>query len=202
MFYFGLGDATNGHAVILVAFSTDLVHWEKDPAPLYNAGGHPLGIDAQHAHKVRTGQRRPCCPKACNGLHPAYHAQQHPTIQRSAPTPDGLPHGIRHPASNIQHNIHHATSRRGTAWHRCSGKLTVVANVRQQPPAVGNTCPLCAVCRTLIAAVRSVPHEARCTLSGDLRLCAGLHRVRRARHRLPVLHCGRPEGPWDCIANV
>ena len=112
MFYFGLGDATNGHAVILVAFSTDLVHWEKDPAPLYNAGGHPLGIDAQHAHKVRTGQRRPCCPKACNGLHPAYHAQQHPTIQRLAPTPRRAPHGIRHPASNIQHNIHHATSRR------------------------------------------------------------------------------------------
>ncbi len=28
------------------------VHWEKDPTPLYKAGAHPLGIDAEHAHKV------------------------------------------------------------------------------------------------------------------------------------------------------
>eukprot|EP00041_Stephanoeca_diplocostata_P018472 m.386796 g.386796 ORF g.386796 m.386796 type:complete len:107 (+) comp21024_c0_seq2:158-478(+) len=52
MFYFGLGDGTGGHAVICVAFSTDLVHWDKDHEPLYPAGGHPAGIDSQHAHKI------------------------------------------------------------------------------------------------------------------------------------------------------
>lgn len=52
MFYFGLGDATHDHADILVAFSKDLVHWEKDEEPLYRAGGHPSGIDATHAHKI------------------------------------------------------------------------------------------------------------------------------------------------------
>merc|ERR1712187_39429 len=52
MFYFGLGDATHGHADIMVAFSRDLLHWEKDEEPLYRAGGHPSGIDAQHAHKI------------------------------------------------------------------------------------------------------------------------------------------------------
>mmetsp|Transcript_95052 Transcript_95052/g.167872 ORF Transcript_95052/g.167872 Transcript_95052/m.167872 type:complete len:395 (-) Transcript_95052:35-1219(-) len=52
MFYFGSGDATDGHADIMVAFSRDLIHWEKDEEPLYRAGGHPSGIDAQHAHKI------------------------------------------------------------------------------------------------------------------------------------------------------
>jgi len=52
MLYFGLGDATEGHAEIEIAFSTDLVKWEKDPIPLYKAGGHPAGIDKTHAHKV------------------------------------------------------------------------------------------------------------------------------------------------------
>eukprot|EP00658_Telonema_sp_P-2_P061997 TRINITY_DN50657_c0_g1_i1.p1 TRINITY_DN50657_c0_g1~~TRINITY_DN50657_c0_g1_i1.p1 ORF type:complete len:427 (+),score=84.52 TRINITY_DN50657_c0_g1_i1:100-1281(+) len=52
MFYFGLGDSTHGHADILIAFSTDLLHWEKDTTPLYEAGGHPMGIDSQHAHKI------------------------------------------------------------------------------------------------------------------------------------------------------
>ena len=52
MFYFGLGDGTHGHAVILAAYSDDLLTWEKDPVPLYGAGGHPAGIDAQHAHKI------------------------------------------------------------------------------------------------------------------------------------------------------
>ena len=51
-FYFGLGDGTHGHADILVAFSKDLVKWDKDERPLYRAGGHPDGIDAQHAHKI------------------------------------------------------------------------------------------------------------------------------------------------------
>ena len=37
---------------IMAAFSTDLVHWEKDPTPLYEPGGHPGGLDQQHAHKV------------------------------------------------------------------------------------------------------------------------------------------------------
>ena len=52
MFYFGLGDCTDGHADILIAFSKDLIHWDKDDIPLYRAGGHPDGIDAQHAHKI------------------------------------------------------------------------------------------------------------------------------------------------------
>ena len=51
MFDFGLGDGTAGHASIMVAFSYDLLHWEKDPTPLYFAGGHPAGIDKDHAHK-------------------------------------------------------------------------------------------------------------------------------------------------------
>lgn len=52
MFYFGLGDGTHGHADIMVAFSNDLVHWDKDDEPLYRAGGHPMGIDSTHAHKI------------------------------------------------------------------------------------------------------------------------------------------------------
>jgi hypothetical protein len=38
-FYFGLGDGTAGHAVIMMAFSTDLITWEKDPAPLSPSAG-------------------------------------------------------------------------------------------------------------------------------------------------------------------
>ena len=52
MFYFGLGDCTDGHADILIAFSKDLIRWDKDDTPLYRAGCHPDGIDAQHAHKI------------------------------------------------------------------------------------------------------------------------------------------------------
>ena len=52
MFYFGVGKGTGGHADILIAFSKDLIHWDKDETPLYRAGGHPDGIDAQHAHKI------------------------------------------------------------------------------------------------------------------------------------------------------
>ena len=52
MFYFGLGDASSGHADIMMARSFNLLQWEKDPVPLYKAGGHPNGIDAQHAHKI------------------------------------------------------------------------------------------------------------------------------------------------------
>lgn len=52
MFYFGLGDASDGHADIMIAFSTDLFTWQKDPEPLYKAGGHPMGIDKQYAHKI------------------------------------------------------------------------------------------------------------------------------------------------------
>jgi hypothetical protein len=53
MFYFGLGDGTNGHADIMVAFARELEGpWEKDLVPLYKAGGHPMGIDSEHAHKV------------------------------------------------------------------------------------------------------------------------------------------------------
>ena len=35
MFYFGVGGATEGHADILIAFSEDLMHWDKDTEPLY-----------------------------------------------------------------------------------------------------------------------------------------------------------------------
>ena len=52
MFYFGVGAGTGGHADILIAFSKDLIHWDKDEDPLYRAGGHPDGIDAEHAHKI------------------------------------------------------------------------------------------------------------------------------------------------------
>jgi hypothetical protein len=51
-FYFALGGGTQGHADIAVAFSIDLIKWDKDPVPLYKAGGHPAGIDGDHAHKV------------------------------------------------------------------------------------------------------------------------------------------------------
>jgi len=48
MFYFGLG--TDAHAREGVAFSTDLHHWTKSPAPLINIG--PAGsVDSRHAHK-------------------------------------------------------------------------------------------------------------------------------------------------------
>jgi predicted GH43/DUF377 family glycosyl hydrolase len=49
MFYFGVGK--NG-AHIMIAFSRDLIHWTAHPEPLYKAGGHPLGLDKQHAHKI------------------------------------------------------------------------------------------------------------------------------------------------------
>ena len=50
MFYFGLGK--EGKASIMVAHSQDLLHWTKDKEPLYQAGGHPQGLDQQHAHKT------------------------------------------------------------------------------------------------------------------------------------------------------
>ena len=49
MFYFGVG---KGGAHIMAAFSRDLQHWEAHPEPLYKAGGHPGGLDAQYAHKI------------------------------------------------------------------------------------------------------------------------------------------------------
>lgn len=49
MFYFGVG---HGAAHIMIAFSRDLVHWTQHPDPLYKAGGHPQGLDKQHAHKI------------------------------------------------------------------------------------------------------------------------------------------------------
>ncbi|WP_165230244.1 hypothetical protein [Aquisphaera insulae] len=49
MFYFGVG---RGAAHIMAAFSRDLVHWTAHPEPLYKAGGHPRGLDRQHAHKA------------------------------------------------------------------------------------------------------------------------------------------------------
>ena len=49
MLYFGVG---RGGAHIMAAFSRDLYHWTKDPAPLYKAGGHPGGLDSKYAHKI------------------------------------------------------------------------------------------------------------------------------------------------------
>ena len=49
MIFFGVG---RGHAHIMAAFSRDLENWAVDPEPLYRAGGHPDGLDAEHAHKV------------------------------------------------------------------------------------------------------------------------------------------------------
>lgn len=49
MLYFGVG---RGGAHIMVAFSKDLIHWVRDPKPLYTSGGNPSGLDKQYAHKV------------------------------------------------------------------------------------------------------------------------------------------------------
>jgi hypothetical protein len=49
MFYFGVG---RGAAHIMVAFSRDLVRWTAHPDPLYQAGGHPGGLDRTYAHKI------------------------------------------------------------------------------------------------------------------------------------------------------
>ncbi|MGH7143739.1 MAG: hypothetical protein ACREJ2_06320 [Planctomycetota bacterium] len=49
MFYFGLNGAG---AHIMIAFSRDLRHWTARTEPLYAAGGHPGGLDAQYAHKT------------------------------------------------------------------------------------------------------------------------------------------------------
>jgi predicted GH43/DUF377 family glycosyl hydrolase len=49
MFYFGVG---KGGAHIMVAFSKDLLHWVRDPTPLYTAGANPSGLDKHYAHKI------------------------------------------------------------------------------------------------------------------------------------------------------
>lgn len=48
MFYYGL--AKDGHARDGVAFSEDLLHWEKAPEPLVDVGA-PGSLDSQYAHK-------------------------------------------------------------------------------------------------------------------------------------------------------
>jgi len=48
--FFGV-DKSN-HAHIMIAFSHDLYHWMVDENPLYKAGGHPLGLDKEYAHKI------------------------------------------------------------------------------------------------------------------------------------------------------
>lgn len=48
MFYFGL--AADGHSREKIAFSSDLLHWEKIPGLLIDLGA-PGSIDATHAHK-------------------------------------------------------------------------------------------------------------------------------------------------------
>ena len=49
MFFYGVG---RGAAHIMIAFSRDLIHWERDTNPLYQAGGNPSGLDKKYAHKV------------------------------------------------------------------------------------------------------------------------------------------------------
>ncbi|MCA9437128.1 MAG: hypothetical protein KC978_15190, partial [Candidatus Omnitrophica bacterium] len=46
---FGVG---KGGAHILIDFFRDLIHWTAHPEPLYQAGGHPLGLDEKYAHKT------------------------------------------------------------------------------------------------------------------------------------------------------
>ncbi len=48
MFYYGL--AADGHARDGVAFSDDLLHWDKAPQPILDVGA-PGSLDAQYAHK-------------------------------------------------------------------------------------------------------------------------------------------------------
>lgn len=49
MFYFGVG---KGGAHIMIAYSKDLLHWKRDPVPLYHAGDNPSGLDKSYAHKI------------------------------------------------------------------------------------------------------------------------------------------------------
>mmetsp|Transcript_20908 Transcript_20908/g.44075 ORF Transcript_20908/g.44075 Transcript_20908/m.44075 type:complete len:1319 (-) Transcript_20908:145-4101(-) len=49
MFYFGVGKVG---AHIMIAYSKDLIHWVRDPKPLYTAGANPSGLDKQYAHKI------------------------------------------------------------------------------------------------------------------------------------------------------
>jgi len=42
----------SGGAHIMAAFSRDLLHWTRDPEPLYKAGDNPSGLDRKYAHKV------------------------------------------------------------------------------------------------------------------------------------------------------
>jgi predicted GH43/DUF377 family glycosyl hydrolase len=48
-FFFGVG---RGGAHIMMAFSTDLLHWTVDPEPIYKSGGNPSGLDSEYAHKI------------------------------------------------------------------------------------------------------------------------------------------------------
>lgn len=51
MFYVGVGP-TRDQAHVMIACSYDLLHWTAHPEPLYKAGGHPSGLDAEYAHKI------------------------------------------------------------------------------------------------------------------------------------------------------
>ena len=55
MFYFGASNKSKDkklHAHVMMAFSRDLIHWQKHPEPIVMAGGHPEGLDGTHAHNV------------------------------------------------------------------------------------------------------------------------------------------------------
>lgn len=49
MFYFGVG---KGGAHIMIAFSKNLLHWVRDPLPLYHSGDNASGLDKSYAHKI------------------------------------------------------------------------------------------------------------------------------------------------------
>lgn len=49
MMYFGL---KKDHAHVMIAFSRDLLRWTARVEPMVRAGGHPLGLDSEHAHKI------------------------------------------------------------------------------------------------------------------------------------------------------
>ncbi|KAL7507224.1 hypothetical protein ACHAXN_006850 [Cyclotella atomus] len=55
MFYFGVG---KGGAHITIAFSKNLLHWVRDPFPLYYSGGNSSGLDKSYAHKISVIQSK------------------------------------------------------------------------------------------------------------------------------------------------
>jgi len=51
-YFFLLSFHPKGYAGINLAVSRDLESWTKASTPLYQAGGHPNGLDVSECHKV------------------------------------------------------------------------------------------------------------------------------------------------------